>query len=225
MKLQFQIESDHGANTLTVDIHTFIVAGWAGRDQAAIESRIEALASIGVARPSAVPLYYRIADNQLTQSAEVQVLGGASSGEAEVFVFSAGGELYVSLVSDHTDRLLETRSVAFSKQACAKPVATTAWRYADVIAHWDELLLRTEIEEDGRQVVYQEGALAMLRTPQQLMDGYGTAFTDGTGMSCGTVAALGGIRPSKRYAMSLVDPKLGRTLSHRYAVLSLPVVA
>ena len=38
-----------------------MVAGWTGRDSAAIEHHIEELAALGVPRPSSVPLYYRMA--------------------------------------------------------------------------------------------------------------------------------------------------------------------
>ncbi len=48
MKLSFQIE----AATLDIDIHTLIIAGWAGRDLAAIEHHIEELAALGIQRPA-----------------------------------------------------------------------------------------------------------------------------------------------------------------------------
>lgn len=224
MKLSFQIE----ANTLHVDIRTLIIAGWAGRDIAAIEHHIEELAALGIPRPSAVPLYYRVSDNQLTQSSAVQVLGAQSSGEVETFVFNSGGELYVSIASDHTDRKLEAHSVAFSKQACIKPVATAAWKLADVAEYWDELVIRSWIEEDGKQVLYQEGPLASLRTPQDLI----ARFTDGKailpegcGMTCGTVGAIGGIRPATSFTMELFDPRRNRALRHSYQAEILAEVA
>ncbi|MCH1995654.1 DUF2848 domain-containing protein, partial [Achromobacter xylosoxidans] len=164
MKAVFQIEAD-SPRQVEVDFNTLIVAGWAGRDIAAIEHHIEELAAIGVPRPTSVPLYYRIADNQLTQAERVQAVGGDSSGEVETFVFAAGGEMFVSIASDHTDRKLETVSVAMSKQVCVKPVATTAWRLADVADYWDELVIRSYIVENGAEVLYQEGPLASLRTP------------------------------------------------------------
>ncbi|GAG44702.1 unnamed protein product, partial [marine sediment metagenome] len=156
MKAVFQIEAD-SPRQVEVDFNTLIVAGWAGRDIAAIEHHIEELAAIGVPRPTSVPLYYRIADNQLTQAEQVQAVGGDSSGEVETFVFAADGEMYVSIASDHTDRKLETVSVAMSKQVCVKPVATTAWRLADVAGYWDELVIRSYIVENGAEVLYQEG--------------------------------------------------------------------
>lgn len=227
MKAVFQIQAD-APRQIEVDVNTLIVAGWAGRDMAAIEHHIEELAAIGVPRPSSVPLYYRIAENQLTQAERVQALGGDSSGEVETFVFAADGEMYVSIASDHTDRKLETVSVAMSKQVCVKPVATTAWRLADVAGHWDELIIRSWIVENGVEVLYQEGPLSTLRTPQELIAGYtggAAVLPEGAGMTCGTVGAIGGIRPAADFSMELYDPRRQCSLRHRYHVESLPVVA
>jgi hypothetical protein len=228
MKISFQVENGSESRHLDVDIQTFVVAGWAGRDIAAIEHHIEELLALGVPRPSAVPLYYRIAENQLTQSNRVQVVGDTSSGEVETFVFAAAGELYVSIASDHTDRKLETHSVALSKQVCAKPVATAAWRFADVAEYWDELVIRSYIEENGATVLYQEGTLASLRTPLDLIAGYTggeSMLPAGAGMSCGTVSAIGSIRPARSFTMELFDPRRNRTLRHHYDVEVLPEVA
>ena len=227
MKLDFTIDAAAGRHSLQVDIQQLVVAGWAGRDRDAIEHHIEELAAIGVPRPSAVPLYYRVAANQLTQDESVQVVGGESSGEAEVFVFTVAGELYVSVASDHTDRKLESHSVALSKQLCVKPVARTAWRFADVAAHWDELQLRSRIVEEGVEVPYQNGTLASLRTPGDLIQGYSAGGTlgEGTGMLCGTVAVIGGIRPATVFEMELTDPRSGRSIRHRYTQAILPAVA
>ena len=227
MKAVFQIE-DSQPRQVEVEFNTLIVAGWAGRDMAAIEHHIEELAAIGVPRPSSVPLYYRIADNQLTQAETVQALGEDSSGEVETFVFSVDGEMYVSIASDHTDRKLETYSVAMSKQVCVKPVAASAWRLADVADYWDELIIRSYIVENGVEVLYQEGSLASLRTPQDLIAGYtggATVLPAGAGMTCGTVGAIGGIRAAADFTMELHDPRRQRSLRHRYHVETLPVVA
>lgn len=227
MKAVFQIE-DSQPRQVEVEFNTLIVAGWAGRDMAAIEHHIEELAAIGVPRPSSVPLYYRIADNQLTQKETVQALGEDSSGEVETFVFSVDGEMYVSIASDHTDRKLETYSVAMSKQVCVKPVATSAWRLADVADYWDELIIRSYIVENGVEVLYQKGPLASLRTPQDLIAGYtggATVLPAGAGMTCGTVGAIGGIRAAADFTMELHDPRRQRSLRHRYHVETLPVVA
>jgi hypothetical protein len=225
MKLTFTLP-DNGV--LNADINNLVIAGWAGRDMAAIEHHIEELEALGISRPSTVPLFYRVAANQLSQQKDVQVLGAESSGEVETFVFNAGGELYVSIASDHTDRKLEAHSVAFSKQACIKPVADSAWKLADVIEYWDELVIRSWIEENGSTVLYQEGPLASLRTPGDLIarftDGSAT-LPEGCGMTCGTVGAIGGIRAAAAFTMELFDPRRNRTLRHSYVTESLAEMA
>ena len=229
MRLAFTLElADGTQRPLRADITQLVIAGWAGRDLAATEHHIDELAAIGVPRPSAVPLYYRVAANQLSQDETVQVIGPDSSGEIEAFVFSIAGELYVSVASDHTDRKLEAHSVALSKQLCVKPVARSAWRMADVADHWDELQVRSRIVENGAEALYQEGTLSSLRTPQELIDGFSESpgtLPDGTGMTCGTVAVIGGIRPATTFEMELFDPRRNRTLRHRYQLDVLPEVA
>ncbi|MGW9330346.1 DUF2848 domain-containing protein [Bosea sp. NPDC055594] len=228
MELNFAIETGGASQPLTVNLTELVVAGWAGRDQAAIEHHIEELAAIGVPRPSSVPLYYRVAENLMTQADRIQVVATESSGEVETFVFSAGGEMYVSLASDHTDRKLETIGVALSKQICAKPIARNAWRFADVAGHWDEMIIRAFIEEGGARVLYQEGPLAALRPPLELIAGFtggARLLPEGVGMICGTVGAIGGIRPSPSFSMELFDPVLGRTIRHAYRTEILPEVA
>lgn len=228
MKLIFSLTSLNGpAREASVEFSHCIIAGWAGRDRAAIEHHIEELEAVGVPRPSAVPLYYRVAAQQLTQDESVQALGASSSGEAEVFLFAHEGAHWIALASDHTDRQLETHSVAFSKQACAKPVGREAWAFDDVQAHWDQLILRSWIVEDGERVLYQEGPLASLQPPMDLVRGCFNAATmpPGAGMTCGTVTARGGIRPAPSFEMELHDPVLGRSLRHQYELDILPVVA
>lgn len=212
---------------ITVRANQCIVAGWAGRDIKAIEEHIEELAELGVPRPSAVPLYYRIAANQLTQSDHIQVVGDQSSGEAEVLIFQHEGENLISLASDHTDRQLETHSVALSKQICAKPVARDAWLLSDVTDHWDSLILRAWITEDGHEVVYQDGSVSTLRHPEDLAkDHFGSTLLPAHAvMTCGTVGAIGGIRPAGSFTMELHDPVLNRSITHRYTITSLPEIA
>lgn len=209
----------------------FVIAGWTGRDRAAIEHHIEELQALGVPPPSSVPLYYRVGAALLTQDAQIEALGARSSGEAEPVLFFAAGEWWLTVGSDHTDRQVETYSVAVSKQMCAKPVATAAWRWADVAPYQDELQLSSRILEGGRWVPYQQGALAAIRPLAGLRDGF---FQDppqeGSAMSCGTLGALPNaqgeaIRPAAEMELALHDPRLGRSIVHRYAVQVLDVVA
>ncbi|WP_338563853.1 DUF2848 domain-containing protein [Erwinia sp. E_sp_B04_7] len=226
MHLQFNTDAK-ATTTLDVEINHFVIAGWVGRDQEAVLHHIRELEALGVPAPGAVPLFYRVATNQISQQSQLEVVGNETSGEAEPFVFFHDGEYWVSLISDHTDRHLETFSVALSKQACIKPVASGAWRMSEVTGHWDALELTSWIKEQGEWVIYQQGTLASLLTPPDLLARYlgDGSVKEGFAMSCGTLGAIGGIRPSSEFRMALHDPILGRTLEHHYCTGALPVVA
>ena len=206
-----------------IDIRDVIVAGWTGRDRAAVDHHIEELAAIGVAPPSEVPLFYRVSNGLLTQAPEVQVLGPDTSGEVEPLVVRSGDAMWLGLASDHTDRALEATSVAASKQVCPKPVSSVLWAWDEVADHLDQLELACDIDEGGAFVRYQVGTLAAIRPLADLVESSGLG--EGGAMLCGTLAAIGGVRPAARYDMALHDPVRGRSLSLAYSVKELPVIA
>jgi len=227
MFLEFNRIADDRSDRIGVEINSLIIAGWAGRDAAAIEHHIEELAAIGVPRPSTTPLYYRVAAQTLSQSNELVVLGPDSSGEVEPVVVALADGLWIGIGSDHTDRKAEASGIALSKQLCGKPVGTQLWSYADVEGHWDQLILRSWAIIDGERVLYQESPVSTLRTPRDLIRKYtGTdTLPAGTLMFCGTPGAIGGIRPATRFEMEVRDPVLNRSLTHSYDIPVLPVVS
>jgi len=226
MQLRFTTQ-ENPPLALDVTVNQLVIAGWAGRDREAVLHHIRELEALGVPAPGAVPLFYRATPGLLNQHENVEVVGEQTSGEAEPFVFFHQGECWVSLISDHTDRHLETFSVALSKQVCAKPVAQQAWRMAEVAAHWDRLELRAWIMENGDWVTYQSGTLDALLSPLELIARFSgkTAEEEGFAISCGTLSAIGGIRPAAAFRMALHDPVLNRTLEHSYSLSTLPVIA
>ncbi len=209
----------------SVEPSALVIAGWTGRDRAAIEHHIEELAAIGVPRPSKVPLYYRVSISNLTQSSKIQVVGENTSGEVEPVLFKAKGQWWLTVGSDHTDRSAEEYSVALSKQVCPKVVGVQAWALEEVKDHLDQIQLLAKIGEE--QTIYQKGSFASIRPLMDLLSGYSndSTFSDGFFMSCGTLGAIGGIRPSARFEMSLHDPKLSRTISASYEIQSLPLIS
>ena len=210
------------------DIDDLVIAGWTGRDVAALEHHIEELKAIGVQPPSKVPLYYRVAVSLLTQAEYIQVVGDDTSGEAEPVLVGTADRLWVTVGADHTDRKLETYGVAQSKQVCAKVIGRSAWRFEDVEPHWDELILRSFIEEGGKKVPYQEGLLAKMRLPRDLIEGWNDGnkrLPSGVALFCGTIPVIGGLRGSSRFDMELDDPVLSRKLEHSYIVQALPIVS
>jgi hypothetical protein len=199
-----------------MDVRELIIAGWTGRDEAALRKHIKELEEIGVKPPKTTPIFYRVAASLFTFSDEIQVSGPDTSGEVE-FVLMQEKELRVAVGSDHTDRKAETIGVSLSKQLCAKPVSRDSWRYDEVKPHWEKLVLRSWA--DGE--LYQEGPVTAMRSPEDLLQRY--ALKPGWAMFGGTLAAKGGIRPAQRFTMELEDPVLKRKLRHEYRVRVLPV--
>ena len=226
-RLAFDGHAKGAVESVTVDIENLVIAGWTGRDVTALNQHIEELKSIGVQPPSRVPIYYRAAAQMLTQADAIQVLGDDSSGEVEPVLIGASGRLWVTVGADHTDRRVESYGIAISKQMCAKPIGRVAWRFEEVEPHWDRLLLRSLVHEGGKRVLYQEGPLAHIRDPRELIFGWrdDKRLPMGTVMFCGTMPAIGTIRPSPRFEMELDDPVLGRKISHAYDIEALPVVS
>ncbi|QPF83785.1 DUF2848 domain-containing protein [Bradyrhizobium genosp. L] len=227
MFMQFDRVAKDRADHVGIEIEALVIAGWAGRDAASIEHHIEELAALGIPRPSTTPLYYRVAAQGLTQTDRLAVLGPDSSGEVEPIVVAMADGLWIGIGSDHTDRKAEASGIALSKQLCGKPVGSQLWCYADVEAHWDQLVLRSWATFDGKRVLYQESAVSSLRTPRDLVRRHTGSDTlpAGTLMFCGTPGTIGGIRPATRFEMELKDPVLSRSLAHAYDVDVLPVVS
>nr|WP_205927361.1 DUF2848 domain-containing protein [Rhizobium sp. P32RR-XVIII] len=207
-----------------VGIQNAVVAGWTGRDVAAVEKHIAELEELGVKRPASTPIFYRVAATRLTTQEAVEVSGEDSSGEVEFVLMKVGGRIWVGVGSDHTDRKVETYSVTVSKQMCDKPISPEFWAYEDVAPHWDALVLRSYIVESGKRAVYQEGPVAGMLPPDGLLSRWnGGDLEDGTLMFGGTLAVHGGIRPSSRFEIEIEDPVRQRKISHSYDIITLPV--
>ena len=226
MNLTFHGETKAGGRDLAAAIDALVIAGWTGRDVAAVEAHIAELEHLGVKRPKTTPIFYRVASALLTTDAAIEVAGGDSSGEVEPVLVRLADRLWIGVGSDHTDRKLEATGVTVAKQLCAKPLAPVLWPFEEVAAHWDALVLRAHAVIAGRRRLYQEGPVARLRPPQELMRLYRGGAPDlppGTAMFCGTLAVIGGIETAEQFDLEFEDPVLGRRIAHSYAVRVLPV--
>jgi len=79
------------------------------------------------------------------------------------------------------------------------------WPYDEVAEHWDRLILRSHVLASGKSVLYQEGSVAALLHPLDLMERQ-SAFADGTLLFGGTLPAYGGVRATSEFAFELEDP-------------------
>jgi hypothetical protein len=224
--LAFTIDAQDTTIPLALPIDQAVIAGWTGRDPVARDKHIAELEAIGIARPASTPIYYRVAARRLTTEDSIEVSGTESSGEVEFVLIGWQGRIFVGTGSDHTDRKVETYSVTVSKQMCDKPIAPVLWELEEVIAHWDQMILRSHAWIGGKRVPYQEGTLdAMLPVKELIARGFGAkGLPDGCAMFGGTFAAKGGIRPASRFEFELEDPVLKRSIRHAYDVIELPVL-
>jgi hypothetical protein len=203
-----------------------VVAGWTGRDAAAVEKHIRELEALGVKRPATAPIFYRVSTSRLTTGETIEVVGETSGGEVEFVLLQHGGRLWVGTGSDHTDREVEKYGVTVSKQMCDKPMAPVFWAYDEVAPHWDRLILRAHVTENGQRTLYQEGPVSAMLHPRDLMERRDRSgrLPENTLMFCGTLAARGGVRATRDFAFELEDPVLGRKIAHAYRVRTLPVL-
>ncbi len=225
LRFDFDLQTGTRAQRTAVTIKQLVVAGWTGRDPVAVEKHIIELEALGVKRPASTPIFYRVSVARLTTRGVIEATGDASGGEVEYLLLKHNGRLWVGAGSDHTDRQVETYGVTVSKQMCDKPMATQFWAYDEVAPHWDRLMLRSYVTEGGKRSTYQDGTVAAMLPPKDLLARYGAdKMTDGTLMFCGTLAAHGGVRATPKFEFELEDPVLGRKIGHGYRVISLPVL-
>jgi hypothetical protein len=210
-----------------VGIDDAIVAGWTGRDPAAVEKHIRELEALGVKRPASTPIFYRVAAARLTTGSEIEVVGVGLGGEVEFVLLQHDGRLWVGTGSDHTDREVETYGVTVSKQMCDKPLAPVFWAFDEVAPHWDRLTLRAHVTENGERHIYQDGPVTAMLAPLDLIGRYlggANHLPDNSLMFCGTLAARGGVRPTTRFEFEIEDAVLGRKIAHAYSVRVLPLL-
>lgn len=167
------------------------VAGYTGRDVAAVRHHIDELAAIGVAPPPAVPMVYRYPLGLLTTAADLTVPSRETSGEVEPVLVRQAGAWYLGVGSDHTDRRLERESVERSKAVCPKPVASQLIALdgdpagGALDAAWDGIVI--SCRADGE--LYQSAGLSAIRLPSDLLPAVLAALPDGADLVvfCGTV--------------------------------------
>ncbi|VCU71090.1 hypothetical protein PIGHUM_03170 [Pigmentiphaga humi] len=223
--MRFTVQTQAGPRSLDIDIDRLVIAGWTGRDVQAMEHHIQELEALGIPRPARTPMFYRVAAARLGVFDSVQSPGEASSGEVEFMLLRHAGRVYVGVASDHTDREVEAYSVTVSKQMCDKPCADTLWPLEEVHAHWDRLLLHSWIREHGRMTRYQSGPATTMLDPAALLEDMAgfEPFENGTAVLGGTLAAIGGVRPSERFEFELEDPLLKRSIRGGYDIVPLPL--
>lgn len=202
---------------------SLVIAGYTGRDPAAVEKHIQELLREGIQPPASVPAFYKVKPELISADRSIEVPTTQTSGEVEPVLLCRSGAWYVGVGSDHTARDIERISIEASKSACPKPISTEVWPYEEVQKHWDDLIVRSWTRSGGQEVLYQEAPLAdmMLPIPDILSAYQKTAGNDPGDlvMYLGTVPLKPGhFLFSDWYAMELQNPVTGRGLRCSYEV-------
>jgi hypothetical protein len=218
MTLRFRLIGT--SSDLILDTPRLIIAGYTGRDAAAVAAHIEELAAIGIPPPASVPAFFELDPGLVTSDPVVKIAGSNTSGEVEPVLILHEGRRYLGVGSDHTDRDLERYDIAASKAACPKPVGREVIALPDDLAalNWDVV----DVESDVDDHPYQRGSLGALRTPTDLLTRLAGALGevgDDLVIFCGTVPLLtGAFRAGRRWRVALrLDPNT--SLTHSYEVL------
>lgn len=219
-----QIQFANDGQLYVADVRDLVIAGWTGRDAAAVEQHIAELESLGIPRPRTTPMFYRVGANLLTTGTHLEVTGSDTSGEVEFVLLSTPDGLFVGVGSDHTDRKVEAYGVTVSKQVCPKPIGKDLWAMNEVKEHWDSLILRSWVTCDGGRRLYQEGGVTKMLSPKELIDRYSArngSFPVGTLMYGGTLPVVERMGGGEKFEMELEDPLRRRSLRHAYHIRSL----
>jgi len=199
--------------------------GYAARNQQHVREHIEELAKVGVPAPTTTPTLYPLANYNLTTGRYLQVQNAENSGEIEYAILWQAGTAYVTVGSDHTDRVLENFSVAKSKQACPNMIPQQIWLYDEVKDHWDQIQLKCWVTKDGKRSLYQDATLAALMSPEEwkpIFKKLGIENLNNSVFFSGTINTVGKqLIYADSYELEMIDPVLKRTLRHEYRVAKL----
>ncbi|MFQ6134688.1 MAG: DUF2848 family protein [Nitrososphaerales archaeon] len=207
-----------GSRDIDFTVRQLFCGGFTGRNQDAVKKHIEEMASVGIPPPERTPALYRISPYLITSDDEVEVVGDKTSGEVEPVLLLGLGEMYLTVGSDQTDREVERLSYPKSKQICSKVIAKQVWRYGEVKDHYDDLILRSEVEKDEQKYLYQEGSVSIVMNPFDLLSLYDIG-KDGTALFSGTIPTeTERLIYADRYRIELIDPVLDRRIVHTYGV-------
>lgn len=214
--------------TVSTPVRQLFNGGYAGRDQAEVQAHIDELAQLGVPGPDTTPAMYPVSPYLAQQCRTVAVQHARTSGEAEWALIYTGGSFYLTVACDHTDRELETKGVAWSKNASPDVLGNQAWPLEEIEAHLDSITLEAWVRsttESGSFEKIQDASLADLLTPRHWIDELTARglLEDGTILLSGTPVMIPGVDQfATEWKVRMADPVLDRSISLEYSVQQMP---
>jgi len=215
--------------TETLEPTLVLNAGYAGRNQDEVARHIAELSELGVPAPTVTPALYPISPYLAQQTDTVHVQHARTSGEAEWALVILGDsadaspeDVLITVACDHTDRELETHSVAWSKNAAPDVLGAQAWRLADVTDRIDEITLQAWVS-GGTPI--QTGTLEDLLAPEYWLEVLRQRglFQRGTVLLSGTISMHAGVDQfADSWKVQMSDPAGDRTLTCEYRTVAMP---
>lgn len=225
MNIAIDLVCNGEAKPRNFEFTRMVNAGYVGRNQDEVRRHIEELAAKGIPGPKKIPTLYPVITRGLVMEPFVEVYGEETSGEIEyVLLVENEGSVLVGVGSDHTDRHLEETDIPRAKQICPNIMSKHVWLLSDLEDHWDDLIIRSRVISGGEEILYQEGRLAVLMGPKELMAFVKSVIgpLQNTVIFSGTLGTLtGGFVFGERFLAELIDEKRGRRLSLEYDVRKL----
>jgi hypothetical protein len=210
---------------VTVRISKQVLAGRTSRDIEDAKKHLEELRKTGVTLSDEVPIFHTKLAGRLTQGALLEAVPGwQSSGEVEfILLVNEDGAVYVTVGSDHTDRDLQKYNTNLAKQMFDTVVAPAVWLYEDILDHWDDLEMRSWVDDHGKEILYQEGKLAEMLRPEFMINKVKEKAVDGdirgALIAGGTFPTLtGDLNYGSKFRFELADPVKGKSIKHAYEV-------
>lgn len=202
-----------GERPLAMKVTRVDIAGYTGRDRAAVDRYVAKLEEEGIAPPPSIPALFRVGADRVVTHRTIDVTGPQTCGEVEFVLLVTDQGVHVTVGSDHTDRALEQTSIPLAKQAVPKVVAREAWRLEEVGDHWDSLRLEAWVGDERRP--YQETGVDFFLPPDAILDLVPAG--NGTVIFAGTVSSLGGgFDFDPVFTGRLSDPVLDRSIEFTY---------
>lgn len=234
--IDLKIEARDDTTQRTIEISAVAGARFSLRDTQLMRKQLDdAIARDGYysSATRTNPSIFRIGRYLLTQEPQIEVQGSRTSGEAEVVAIRDGRELFITVGSDHCDREIDPLFPDKPKQMCPHPIASTAWPYAEVKDHWDQLHICSHVEINGHSVALQDSTIdTQVHLETLLAMDEVKQLPEKHVLYCGSVtymvdAIAKTVREKSlppetaqgcgdQFKMRLHDPVLNRTIEHAY---------
>jgi hypothetical protein len=225
VELNLVVESKAGQHRIVFLVRRLICAGWVSRDKKALQAHIDELAEHGVPGPTRTPIYLNFSPYLITTSDIIETVSGESSGEVEFIVIKRDDRTYIGVGSDETDRGFEKYSIPASKQMCSKVMAPVVWPYQEIKDHWDQIVIRSWMTVEGKQMLYQEDTLAAILNVETLLEQLpkdDNLSTKQMALFSGTISTKAGLIFGEKFDFEMEDPLLKRKITHGYHIRVLP---